>query len=97
MNSAQRNYLRKEAHSLKPVVMIGQNGLSETMIKACEQALASHELIKVKFQDFKEAKRELADELSKRTSSDVVSIIGNILTLYHRSVDPDKRAYRLPD
>ncbi len=96
MNSNQRNYLRKEAHALKPVVMIGQNGLSESVVKASEQALASHELIKIKFQDYKDEKRSLAEDLAAKTGSDVVSLIGNILTLYRQSADLEKRRFRLP-
>jgi RNA-binding protein len=97
VNSTQRNYLRREAHGLKPVVMIGQNGLSDSLVKAAEDALRAHELIKVKFQDFKDNKRPLADDLAAKTSSVTVAIIGNILILYRAAADPADRRYRLPD
>lgn len=97
LNNAQRNFLKKAAHSLKPVVMIGQNGLNEQVLKAAEEAIESHELIKVKFQDYKEAKREIADELCNSLNAESVSIIGNILTIYRPARDPGKRSIRLPD
>jgi RNA-binding protein len=97
VNSSQRNYLRKQAHTLKPVVMIGQQGLSEALVNAAVQALASHELIKVKFQDFKDSKRSLAEELATRSDSQVVAIIGNILILFRPADDPAERRYRLPE
>jgi RNA-binding protein len=44
----QRKYLKAQAHALKPVVMIGSQGLSEAVIKEAERALAAHELIKIR-------------------------------------------------
>lgn len=76
--------------------MIGQNGLNEQVMKAAEQAIESHELIKVKFQDYKDAKQAIADELCSNLDAESVSIIGNILTIYRPARDPAKRNIRLP-
>ena len=50
----QKKHLRGLAHKLSPVVYIGKKGVSDTLMKSLEEALNSHELIKIKFVDFKE-------------------------------------------
>jgi RNA-binding protein len=82
MNSIVRSFLKAKAQELKPVVMVGKGGLDQRIIKALDEALASHELVKVKFQAFKDEKRELSEELALKTESDLVSIIGFIATFY---------------
>ena len=94
LSGKQRRYLSRMAHNLKPVVYIGKNGLSENMIKAVLEALAHHELIKVKFVDMKEIKAGIMEELSTSTDSVLVQIIGNIGILY--KANPDKKQYSLP-
>ncbi len=88
ISSKQRNILRKEAHTLKPVVMIGKNGVTPELIAAVDTALADHELIKIKFQDFKEDRRALTRALSDSVKAIVISVIGNIAILY-RELDKD--------
>jgi len=92
----QRSYLTKKAHSLKPVVMIGGNGLTESVIKAVDTELENHEMIKVKFQDFKENRKELAEELVEKTESHLVRIIGNVALIYRYQQIHDKRVYHVP-
>jgi RNA-binding protein len=82
ISSRQRNILRKEAHTLKPVVMIGKNGVTPELIAAVDAALTDHELIKIKFQDFKEDRRALTGSLSDSVKAIVISVIGNIAILY---------------
>ncbi len=96
LKGVQRGYLSKRAHSLKPVVMIGGKGLTEGVIKAVDAELEEREMIKVKFQDFKEARRELAEELAQKTASQVVRIIGNVALLYRYQEDHNKRIYHVP-
>ncbi len=82
LSSRQRNILRKEAHTLKPVVMIGKNGVTPELIAAVDAALAYHELIKIKYQDFKDDRRALTGALSDSVKANVISVIGNIAILY---------------
>ncbi len=91
MQSATRNSLRKLAHSRKPVVMIGRNGLNEQVTAAIDKALEDHELIKVKFLDHKDAKQEISGQLQELLHAETVSIIGNIVTLFRQNRDPDRR------
>ncbi len=77
-----RRALLAEAHHLKPVVIIGHNGVSESLIAAVNGALDSHELIKIKFNEYKEEKSSLSESLAKSTSSLLLGIIGNVAILY---------------
>ena len=88
ISSKQRNTLRKEAHTLKPVIMIGKNGVTPELAAAVDAALGDHELIKIKFQDFKEDRRALTKALSDSVKANVISVIGNIAILY-RELDKD--------
>lgn len=95
LTGQQRKHLRKLAHKLKPVVFVGKNGITPTVIEAANVALEAQELIKVKFIDKKEIKRELTDELAKGSKSHCVGIIGNIATLYREQSDEEKRKIEL--
>ena len=60
LKGSDRNYLRGLAHQLKPVVHVGKTGLTPNVLAAIDEALEHHELIKIRFQDFKDQKREFA-------------------------------------
>lgn len=92
----QRKHLRGLAHDLKPVVMIGKNGVAETVLKSIDQALNDHELIKVKFLDFKSEKKILAAKIAEHCGSELAGLIGNIAIFYRRHKDPEKRQVELP-
>ena len=96
LTGAQRKYLRGLAHSLKPVVHIGHGGLTDGLLENLDQALESHELVKVKFSDFQDRKRELAAEIDDRLGSAQAGMIGHVVIFYRRARDPEKRAIRLP-
>lgn len=86
LNTKQRDQLRALAHSLKPVVSIGQSGASAAVIAETDLALDHHELIKIRLPaiDRKERK-ELLTTVAEQTSSSVVQVVGRIGTLYRRS------------
>ena len=94
----QRKYLRGLAHGLKPVVLIGQKGLTDELIKSAELAFQSHELIKVKFNDFKEKeeKNKISLILEKKTGSELVGTIGHTCIFFRQQEDPEKRKIHLP-
>ena len=77
LNSKQRKLLEKAAHDLQPVVIVGGAGMTDGVIQMADKALADHELIKVKFNEYKEEKQELTTELSEKTNATLVRIIGN--------------------
>ena len=94
----QKKYLRGLAHKLKPVVLVGQKGMTGELIESVGNALEKHELIKIKFNEFKEKeqKAEITDIVCKRTKAEIAGTIGHIVILYRDQKDPDKKKIFLP-
>ncbi len=87
LTSKQVKFLKARAHALSPIVRIGQNGLSEAVLKELEIALAHHELVKVKVAaDDREARETILNSMRKRTKSNVVQRIGSIVVLFRQNV-----------
>lgn len=88
------------AHKLKPVVQIGQRGITDTVVRAIDEALKRHELIKVKFIEDKDKalKQQMLTRLLEKTVGvHFVGMIGHTLMLYKQNDDPEKRIIVLPD
>ena len=96
LSSHQRKFLRGKAHSLEPVILVGKHGVTDSLIKMTGTALNDHELIKVKFVDLKDKKKILAEEISQKTGSAVVGIIGHVAILFRANADTEKRKIQLP-
>jgi RNA-binding protein len=96
LTGATRKYLRGLAHHLKPLVLVGQKGVTDTLIGAVDEALELHELIKLKFNDFKEQKKSLAKKIEEKTRSEMVGMIGNVAIFYRQQPDKEKRKIQLP-
>jgi len=96
LTSHQRKFLRALAHDLPPVVLVGKRGVTDELVRSAAEALEAQELVKVKFNDFKETKAELLDEIARRANADVVGIIGHIGTLYKWQPEAEKRQIELP-
>jgi len=96
LKGSQRKYLRAQAHHLKPVVMIGAKGVTSQLIGSVDSALNDHELIKVKFGDFKETKKEVSQEIAGKTKSELIGLIGNIAIFYRQHPEPEKRKIKIP-
>lgn len=96
LSGSQKKYLRGLAHHLKPTVFIGKQGVTEAVMSSLDQALNDHELIKVKFVDFKGAKKELSREIAEKSSSQLIGLIGNIAIIFRRHPDRDQRKIKLP-
>jgi RNA-binding protein len=95
LTGKQRRHLRALGHGLRQVVQVGKEGLSDGLVAATEQALAQHELVKVKLGSESGLDREVAaDELAARTGSAVAQILGNTILLYRP--DPDEPRIVLP-
>ena len=95
----QKKHLRGLAHGLKPAVQIGREGITDAVIRAIDEGLFRHELIKVKFNDIKEKglKEAIAGELATKTGSVQVGMIGHTVILYRRQADPEKRKISVPE
>ena len=95
LKGSAKKYLRSLAHHLKPVVMVGRNGISEQLVASVDAALNDHELIKVKFGEFKEEKKEISQEISVITKSEVIGIIGNIVIFYRQHPQTERRKIKI--
>lgn len=83
LTSAQRKFLKAQAHPLKPVVMIGNAGLSEAVLTEIDRALTAHELIKVRVQNDDRAEREAwLAAICARLDCAAVQHLGKLLLLY---------------
>lgn len=94
----QKKYLRSLAHSMKPIVFVGQKGVNGMLIRAIHEALDAHELIKIKFIEVKQKdqKEELCKKIERATTSVLVGLIGHIGIFYRIHPEPRKRKINLP-
>ncbi|MBO5236833.1 MAG: YhbY family RNA-binding protein [Spirochaetaceae bacterium] len=93
LNSKQRKYLEKESHNLSPVVIVGGAGVTEGLLKMVSTSIEAHELIKIKFNEFKDEKAELTNHICKETDSILVRIIGNVSILYRPKTEIANRVF----
>jgi len=76
--------LKARGQLLRPTVFLGKEGASPALLQALDQELERHELVKVKFTDFKEQKKELAPLLAEKTAARLVMRVGNVAVLFRR-------------
>jgi RNA-binding protein len=88
VNSVDKKKLRAEAHSLKPVIMIGQSGYTPGVLNELELALNSHELIKVRIRAEREERKYISEKICSDTGAELIQTIGQIAVLYR--LNPDK-------
>ncbi len=96
LTGAQKKHLRGLAHSLKPIVRIGRSGLTENVLANLDEALESHELVKVKLTDDRDERREVMAEIEDRLGSNRVGAIGRVGIFYRQARDPEKRRLKVP-
>jgi RNA-binding protein len=96
LTQAQRNYLRRLANPLKPTVMLGKQGLTEQIVAKIGQELEAHELIKVRYLEFKEEKRSLTQTIIDETGAALVGLVGNVAILYRPASAAEQRKITLP-
>ena len=89
LTGKQKRFLRALGHGLKPVVTVGKGDISEALLRETNEALASHELIKVKilescFMD----RHEVGEHLSEGCGAEVAQVLGRTLLLYKAAKEP---------
>lgn len=95
LKGSERKYLRGLAHHLKPLAQVGKTGLTPNVLAAIDEALEHHELIKVRFLDFKEQKRQLAQTIAAHSNSAIVGSVGHVFIFYRQHPEPEKRKVQL--
>jgi len=89
LSEPHRRHLRKLAHHLKPVVIVGNAGLTENVLTEIDGALAHHELIKVKINAAdKTERRAIIDKICEQTAANWVLSIGHIAAFYRPAEKP---------
>jgi RNA-binding protein len=93
----RRAELRAEAHHLQPTVQVGQHGISPTLLQSLDDALRTHELVKIGLgRQLDVTANEAADALATAAHADVVQVIGRKVTLYRENPELEKRPGELP-
>lgn len=95
LTPTQRRYLRSLCHSLKPLVMLGNKGITDNVLKELGHTLDHHELVKVKLSGGdREERQQQLDALLEASGAELVQQIGHVVSLFRRN--PDKPRLALP-
>jgi len=93
LSNLQKRHLRSLAHHLKPVVMIGQHGLKDSILDELEIALDVHELVKVRVSaEDRDDRTEMIERLVAASGAELVQTIGHIAVLFRRNAKKPKIA-----
>ena len=84
ITSAEKRTLRATAQKLEPLLKIGKNGVSDAFLASLNTELNLHELVKIKFIDFKDQKKEIAPELAEKSGSHLIMRVGNVAVYYRK-------------
>lgn len=84
LSNAEKRDLKARAQRLEPMLKVGHAGVSEAFVRSLDTALRQHELVKIKFTDFKEQKHELAPQIAEKTESTLVAQVGNVAVFFRR-------------
>lgn len=86
LSRPQIKYLLNLAHHLKPVILVGQNGVTDALLNELEIALEHHELVKIRIAgDDRESRKEMISLLCEKTAAQKIQSIGKTLTLFKRN------------
>lgn len=88
MNATDKKKFRAEAHTLKPVVIVGQSGLTGAVLAEIDLALNSHELIKVKIRAERDERKQITEKICTDSGAELIQTIGQIAVIYR--LNPNK-------
>ncbi len=96
LSNQERKRLRQIGHSLNPVVMLGNQGLTDNVVEEALRALADHELIKVKVAgEDKEQRLTLLQGLAEKTDAQIVQQVGKMALLYKKALKQNQHLSNL--
>jgi len=85
LTEKQKKHLRRLAHPMSPIVMLGNAGLTDGVVNELDRALTDHELVKVSARVGERTLRDAAlDEMATRTASELVQRVGHVGVFYRR-------------
>jgi RNA-binding protein len=88
LDNRELRALKARAQLLKPIVKLGKDGMSPAFLKSLDDALTHQELVKVKFDEFKDRKKELMPQLAEKVSAHIILRVGNVIVLFRRKPVP---------
>ena len=88
LTNAQKRDLKARAQKLEPAVKLGHGGMSPAFLQSLDQALTQHELVKMKFTDFKEERKTRAPQIATETRSELVMQVGNVAVFFRAKEEP---------
>ncbi len=89
MTSARKKQLKAQAHSLKPIIIVGQSGLTESVLTEIDKTLDTHELIKIKIRAEREDRKQISQQIIDVSQAELIQSIGQIIAVYRKN--PDKK------
>ena len=92
LTGKQRRQLRALGHHLSPVVLVGQAGVTDSVVAAVDQALYDHELIKVRIHEGPEDRKEAAAKLAESAKAELAQLIGRTALLFRKREEDSKFA-----
>lgn len=93
LTSRQRRHLKGLAQRLEPAVRVGDAGVTDAVVRALDEALRSHELVKVRMRQ-PEDKKAMAARLAEATGATLLGLVGHTVVLYR--ANPDDPVIELP-
>ncbi|MDA1343724.1 MAG: ribosome assembly RNA-binding protein YhbY [Methyloglobulus sp.] len=82
MDAASKKKLKAQAHGLKPVIIVGQAGLTDAVLAETEIALNTHELIKVKIRAERDDRKQISEKICVSTGAELIQSIGQVTVIY---------------
>ena len=97
LTSKERAALRAEAHHLSASLHVGHQGLTDAVRQTLDDALRTHELVKIQFSKNADASaKDVANELAASVNADVVQVIGNRATLFRENPELERKQGAAP-
>ena len=94
IKQSEKKALKAAGHNLKPVITIGMNGLSESLLSEFEKTIDHHELIKIRIRiSDKSSRKELIKELCDKSKSQVVSTVGSTAVVFRKNPKSQKKFF----
>lgn len=95
LSKEQVKFLRAKCHDLKPVILLGQKGLTDAVVAELDNALEHHELVKIKLSvEDRDDRRQMIDEILQRSHAEQIQSIGKTVSIYRRN--EEKPVIELP-
>ena len=90
MNEPTLRELKSRSQKINPIIHVGHDGITDSLVTALDQALSDHGLVKVRFTDHKSERKQLAANLATRTTSRQILLVGHTVTLYRTPLDKNR-------